>query len=166
MGHFSTVIIALVAAPFAQTQTAPGPPIAPQIEHREVRHGTAVIDNYFWLREKSNPEVIRYLEAENTYTNAMTKDMQPFATSLYQEMLSHIKQTDLSVPTRRGEYLFYSRTEEGKQYAIYCRRKGSMDAPEEILLDLNQLAEGRKFVGLGGFVVSDDQHLLAYTTDF
>ena len=166
MRHFSTVIIALVAAPFAQTQTAPGPPIAPQIEHRQVRHGTTVIDNYFWLREKSNPEVIRYLEAENAYTNAMTKGMQPFAASLYQEMLSHIKQTDLSVPARRGEYLFYSRTEEGKQYAIYCRRKGSMDAAEEILLDLNQLAEGRKFVGLGGFVVSDDQHLLAYTTDF
>ena len=81
-------------------------------------------------------------------------------------MLGRIKQTDLSVPTRRGEYLYYSRTEEGKQYPIQCRRKGSMEAPEEVLLDLNELGKDRKFVGLGGFAVSDDHNLLAYTIDF
>ncbi len=81
-------------------------------------------------------------------------------------MLSHIKQTDLDVPVRRGDYLYYVRTEEGKQYPIRCRRKGSMDAPEEILLDLNELATGKKFVGLGAAVVSDDQNLLAYTLDY
>ena len=136
------------------------------MEHREVRHGATVIDPYFWLREKSNPEVIKYLEAENAYTEAMTKDLKPFEEALYKEMLGRIKQTDLSVPVRRGAYLYYSRTEEGKQYPIQCRRKGSMEAPEEILLDLNELAKGHKFVGLGAFVVSDDHNLLAYTIDY
>jgi len=142
------------------------PPVAPRVEHSEVRHGATVTDNYFWLREKSNPEVTRYLEAENAYTAALTKDIQPFADDLYKEMLSHIKQTDLDVPVRRGAYLYYARTEEGKQYPIRCRRKGSMEAPEEVLLDLNQLAVGKKFVGLGAAVVSDDQNLLAYTLDY
>ncbi len=150
----------------APAQSAPPPPVAPAIEHSEVRHGSTVTDNYYWLRDKSNPEVTRYLEAENAYTQAMTKDLLPFADSLYKEMLSHVKQTDLSVPVRRGEYLYYTRTEEGKQYPIHCRRKGGMEAPEEVLLDLNELAKGRKFVGLGSFTVSDDQHLLAYTLDY
>lgn len=150
----------------AQTETALEPPVAPAIEHRENRHGTTVVDNYYWLREKTNPEVIKYLEAENKYTEAMTKDLQSFADSLYKEMLSHIKQTDLSVPVRRGEYFYYTRTEEGKQYPIHCRRKGSMDAPEEVLLDLNELGKGRKFIGLEAFSLSDNQNLLAYTLDY
>ncbi len=150
----------------AQNSDSSVPPVAPRIAHQEVRHGETVTDNYFWLRQKSNPEVVQYLEAENKYTAEMTKGLQPFAASLYTEMLSHIKQTDLSVPVRRGDYLYYSRTQEGKQYPINCRRKGSMDAPEEVILDLNELAKGRKFIGLGSFVVSDDQNLLAYTLDF
>jgi oligopeptidase B len=147
-------------------QTTLVPPVAPQVPHQETRHGATVTDNYFWLREKSNPEVTKYLEAENAYTTAMTKDIQPFADNLYKEMLSHIKQTDLDVPVRRGDYLYYVRTEEGKQYPIRCRRKGSMEAPEEVLLDLNQLSIGHKFVGLGSSVLSDDQNLLAYTLDY
>jgi oligopeptidase B len=142
------------------------PPVAPMIERREKRHGITVVDNYFWLRDKSNPKVIKYLEAENTYTEAMTKGMKPFEDALYSEMLSHIKQTDLTVPVRRGDYFYYSRTEEGKQYAVQCRKKGSLNATEEVLLDLNELAKGKKFVGLGAFVVSDDQNLLAYTLDY
>ncbi len=149
-----------------ETETQVSPPIAPAIEHDEVHHGCLVKDDYYWLREKSNPEVVRYLEAENAYTEKTTQHLQPFVDSLYEEMLSHIKQTDLSVPVRRGEYLYYTRTEEGKQYAINCRRKSSMETPEEILLDLNELAKGRKFVGLGAFAVSDDQNLLAYTLDY
>ncbi len=141
------------------------PPVANRVDHREQRHGATVVDPYFWVRDKSNPEVIRYIEAENAYTAAMTRDIQPFADSLYKEMLGHIKQTDLSVPYRRGAYFYYSRNEEGKQYAIQCRRKGSMDAPEEILLDLNQLAAGKTFLSVGSMVVSDDDQLLAYTTD-
>jgi oligopeptidase B len=145
---------------------APTPPVAKRVEHTEVRHGATVTDNYFWLREKSNPDVISYLNAENAYTAAMTADLKPFQDALYTEMLGRIKQTDLTVPYRQGDYLYYARTEEGKQYQIQCRKKGSMDAPEEVLLDLNQMAEGHKFVSLGGFAVSDDQNLLAYTTDY
>src|ERR1035438_9814018 len=144
----------------------PTPPAAPTVDRREVRHGATVIDNYYWLREKSNPKIVEYLEAENAYTKAMTADLAPFQDALYKEMLGHVKQTDLSVPVRRSDYLYYSRTEEGKQYPIQCRRKGNMEAPEEILLDLNALGKDRKFVGLGNFVVSDDQNLLAYTIDY
>jgi oligopeptidase B len=141
------------------------PPVAKRIEHRELRHGATVIDNYHWLRDKSNPEVIKYLESENAYTKEITKDLEPFAESLYNEMLGRIKQTDLSVPVRRSDYLYYSRTEEGKQYPIHCRRRQSMDAHEEVLLDLNELAKDLKFFSLGVFEVSDDGNLLAYTTD-
>src|SRR5215469_6152511 len=144
----------------------PQPPVAPIVEHKETRHGAVVVDNYYWLREKSNPKVTKYLEEENAYTEAMTKPLRPFEDALYNEILSHIKQTDLSVPVQRSDYYYYSRTEEGKQYPIECRKKGSLDANEEVLLDLNVLGQGKKFVGLGAFVVSDDQNLLAYTIDY
>ena len=139
------LISGLVSAVRLMAQ-APKPPLAPVHQRRETRHGATVVDNYYWLREKSNPETIRYLEAENAYTEAMTAALKPFEDALYNEMLARIKQTDLSVPARRGEYLYYSRTEEGRQYPIQCRRKGAMTAPEEVLLDLNELATGRKFV--------------------
>src|SRR5215472_17533390 len=158
LGWFTTMILIC--------QTSPAPPVAPRAEHREVRHGATVNDDYFWLREKSNPKVVQYLDAENAYTEAMTKNLKPFSDALYKEMLGRIKQTDLGVPTPRRGYLYYSRTEEGKQYPIQCRRKGTMEAPEEILLDINQLEKEHKFVGLGAFTVSDDQNLLAYTIDF
>lgn len=150
---------------------APTPPLADQIEHFSVWHGEKVNDPFFWLRDKSNPKVIKHLEAENAYTAAMTKDIQPFADALYREMLGHIKQTDLSVPTRRGPYFYYSRLQEGKQYPIQCRKKAAADgsfddnAAEEVLLDGNELAKGLKFLSVGAFVVSDDANLLAYTTD-
>jgi oligopeptidase B len=153
-------------ANFLAAGQTPQPPVAPVVEHRETRFGTTMVDNYFWLREKSNPEVIKYLEAENAYTAAMTQGMKPFAEALYQEMLSHVKQTDLSVPVRRGDYFYYSRTEEGKQYPIYCRKQGSLEGTEEVLLDLNEMGKGKKFVSLGDFEVSNDQNLLAYTIDY
>jgi oligopeptidase B len=141
------------------------PPVANRVDHREERHGATVIDNYFWLRDKNNPAVIEYLKAENAYTDALTKSLKPFEESLYQEMLGRIKQTDLSVPSRHDGYFYYSRTEEGKQYPIQCRRKGSMDAPEEVLIDGNELAKGHTYFGLGAFEVSDNSNLMAYTTD-
>jgi oligopeptidase B len=147
-------------------ETAPVPPVAEKIDHREVRHDATIVDNYHWLREKSNPEVLKYLEAENAYTEAMTKGLKPFEEALYKEMLGHIKQTDLSVPVYRGGFYYYSRTEEGKQYPIQCRKKGSLDAAEEVILDLNELGKDKKFASLGVLVVSDDQNLLAYTTDY
>ncbi len=128
-------------------------------------HGYTLTDDYFWLRDKTNPEVLKYLEAENTYTEQVMQPTKALQETLYSEMLGRIKQTDLSVPSRLGDYLYYSRTEEGKQYPIMCRRKGSMDAPEELLLDLNALAEGHSYLGVGAYVVSDDGHWLAYSLD-
>jgi oligopeptidase B len=149
----------------AQNSGSPAPPVAPRVDHRETRQGAVVVDPYYWLREKSSPKVTEYLEKENAYTAEMTKGLAPFSDALYAEMLGRIQQTDLSVPVRRGGYLYYSRTEEGKQYPIQCRRKGGMEAAEEVLVDLNELGKGRKFIGLGGMVVSDDQNLMAYTLD-
>ncbi|MGD0580473.1 MAG: oligopeptidase B, partial [Bryobacteraceae bacterium] len=114
--------LVLTAGLLVQAQTAPVPPVAKRVEHKEVRQGETVVDNYFWLREKTNPEVIQYLEAENAYTAAMTQGLKPFEDALYKEMLGRIKQTDLSVPVHRGNYLYYSRDEEGKQYPIQCRK--------------------------------------------
>jgi oligopeptidase B len=165
----STVELMLAMGLFAvfslTAQNTPKPPVAKKAGHKEARQGTTVTDDYFWLREKANPEVLNYLNAENAYTEEMTKGLKPFEDALYKEMLGRIKQTDLSVPVRRGDYFYYSRTEEGKQYQIQCRRKGA-DGPEEVLLDLNELAKGHPFVGLGSFVLSDDQNLLAYTLDY
>ena len=149
----------------AIAETLPDPPVAKRIDHREVRHGETVIDEYHWLRDKNNPDVIQYLEAENAYTAAVTHNLKVFEDSLYKEMLGRIKQTDLSVPEQQGGYFYYSRTEEGKQYPVRCRRKGGMEAAEEVILDQNELAAGLKFLSLGAFEVSDDGNLLAYTTD-
>jgi oligopeptidase B len=131
-------------------------------------HGYTLTDDYFWLRDKSNPDVLKHLEAENAYTEQAMQPTKALQETLYAEMLGRIKQTDLSVPSRIGDYFYYSRTEEGKQYAYMCRRKGSMgsmEGPEELLLDLNALAEGHAFLGVGAYVVSDDGHWLAYSLD-
>src|SRR4030095_8055818 len=118
-------------------------------------------DDYFWLREKDNPDVTKHLEAENAYTEEVMKPTKALQETLYKEMLGRIKQTDLSVPTRIGDYFYSSRTEEGKQYPYRCRRKGGMTGPEELLLDLNALAEGHSYLGLGAFAASDDRNWLA-----
>lgn len=128
-------------------------------------NGDRLVDNYFWLREKTNPAVIAHLEAENAYTDAVMKPTVALQDKLYTEILSHIKQTDTNVPYRWGNYFYYTRTVEGKQYPIYCRKQGSLDASEVILLDLNELAKGQKFMSVGSFAPSDDGTLLAYSTD-
>jgi oligopeptidase B len=128
-------------------------------------NGDRLVDNYFWLREKTNPAVIAHLEAENAYTAAVMKPTEPLQDKLYTEILSHIKQTDTNVPYRWGNFFYYTRTIEGKQYPIYCRKHGSLDASEEVLLDLNELAKGQKFMAVGSFAPSDDGMLLAYSTD-
>src|SRR5215510_11268347 len=159
-------LLLTLLSPFAQAQDGSRqPPVAKKVPHVTQNHGYTMKDDYFWLREKQNPEVTKYLEAENAYTEDVMKPTKEFQETLYKEMLGHIKQTDLSVPSRIGDYYYYSRTEEGKQYPYQCRKKGSMEAPEEVLLDLNKLAEGHSFLGLGGFRVSDDGNLLAYSTD-
>jgi oligopeptidase B len=141
------------------------PPVARREPVEHELHGDRRVDHYAWLRHKENPEVIAYLEAENAYTDAFLKPTEPFQEKLYQEMLGRILQTDLSVPYKLRGYLYFSRTEEGKQYALHCRRRDAEGAPEELLLDLNLLAEGHSFLGLDSFQVSEDNHLLAYSTD-
>jgi oligopeptidase B len=128
-------------------------------------HGRALIDDYGWLRDKDDPRVRAYLEAENAYTRAVMQSTEAFQESLYREMLARIKETDMGVPYRYGDYDYYSRTQAGKDYPIYCRRRRVPDAPEEIILEMNTLAEGHEFFSLGAFAVSPDANLLAYSTD-
>src|SRR6185503_8131204 len=118
-----------------------------------------------WLREKANPAVMAHLQAEDAYTQTVMKPTEALQEKLYKEMLSHIKQTDTNVPYQQGNHFYYTRTEEGKQYPIFCRKKGSLEAPEEIVLDQNELAKGQKFMSVGLFLPSDDGNLLAYSTD-
>ncbi len=141
------------------------PPVAKTDSKVDTVHGEVRLDNYFWLREKSNPEVIEYLEAENRYTEAVMQHTADFQEQLYQELLARIKETDLSVPEKMGDYYYYTRTEEGKQYPIYCRKKGSLEAEEEILLDQNALAKGHEYLEIGVYKISPNHQLLAYSTD-
>jgi oligopeptidase B len=128
-------------------------------------HGETLVDEYFWLREKTNPDVMAHLKAEDNYAESVMKPTKALQEKLYNEMVNHIKETDEQVPYRRGDYFYYTRTEKGKQYSIYCRKKGSTTAAEEIVLDVNELAKGQKYMGIGAFVPSDDGNLLAYSTD-
>src|SRR5437879_377650 len=121
------------------TESVRRPPIARREPVEHVLHGDRRVDHYAWLRQKENPEVIAYLKAENAYTDAVLKPTEPFQEKLYQEMLGRILQTDLSVPYKLRGFHYYTRTEEGKQYAIHCRRRDAEGAAEELLLDLDQL---------------------------
>ncbi len=140
-------------------------PVAAKIPKDITVHGDSRTDNYFWLRDKQNPKVMEYLKAEDAYSDAVMKPLAGLQDTLFKEMVGHIKETDETAPYRRGDYFYYTRTEQGKQYPILCRRKGALTAPEEIALDVNQLAVGQKFMALGAFEPSDDGNLLAYTTD-
>jgi oligopeptidase B len=141
------------------------PPLARREPVEHLLHGDRRMDHYAWLREKQNPDVIAYLNEENAYTDAVMRGTEGFQESLYREMLGRILQTDLSVPYRLRGYLYFTRTEEGKQYPIHRRRRDVEGAPEELLLELNVLAEGHSFLGLGSFAVSDDNQFLAYSID-
>jgi oligopeptidase B len=148
-----------------QTQL-PTSPIARK-QHTETRlHGVVLTDDYAWLRDKQNPEVTTYLEAENAHAEAWMAPLAGLREDLYREMLSHVKQTDVSVPYRDGAWWYLTRTEEGRQYAIHCRKAAPQDdAPEQVILDGNQLAEGHAFFAIGATDITDDGRWLAYTTD-
>lgn len=178
----STLMLALCSSLHAQTPsttlsamstpaTPATPPIAAKVTWSEVRHGETVTDDYRWLHKKENPEVIAYLNAENDYTKTLTNEVQPLADKLFAETKGRMKETDLSVPVRRGAYYYYSRTEAGKQYGISCRRRADANmnydekAAEEILLDQNELAKGEKFFMVAITSVSPDDRYLAYATD-
>src|SRR6476660_4493056 len=152
-----------ISAP-AEAQSVSAP-VARQIPVETVLHNDRRVDDYAWLRHKENPEVLAYLNAENAYTDAVLRGTEPFQERLYQEMLGRIQQTDLSVPYRLRGFLYFTRTEEGKQYALHCRRADAESAPEQLLLDLNALAQGHCFLGLGLSTVSDDNNLLAFSLD-
>jgi oligopeptidase B len=168
----SVLFLVLMTTPLVNSQAPPEafspdprPPVARKVPKVDEIHGDRRVDDYFWLRDKANPDVAAYLEAENAYTDAVLSPTMALRESLYKEMLGRIKETDMKVPFRKGTFFYYSRTEQGKQYAIYCRKPGSLEAPEQVTLDLNALAEGQKFMSLGAYAVSDDASLLAYSTD-
>ena len=166
----AALLLMTLLSPPASAQ-APAAPVAPRRDHVQAWHGESVNDPWFWLREKENPEVRGYLEAENAYTEAMTKPTAAFSTSLYDEMLARVKQTDLGVPQRRGAYCYHRRTVEGLQYPIFARRPVEKDrscgetAKEQVVLDLNELGKGKPFIALDAFAVSDDGRSLLYSTD-
>jgi oligopeptidase B len=140
-------------------------PYAPKRPHEITQHGITRIDNYYWMRNREDPEVMKYLHAENDYLEEMMAHTKPLQTKLFEEMKARIKEDDMTVPEKQGNYFYYSRTAAGKQYPIYCRKKGSLDAPEEIILDQNVLAEGQSFSRIGAFAISPDDTKLAYSID-
>jgi oligopeptidase B len=156
-------VVALLVAACAEEQSA-----APAPEKKPVQlelHGDVRVDNYYWLRERENPEVIAYLDGENAYTEQMMAPMLGMQKILVDEIRSRIKEEDESAPYRRGDYFYYHRYAEGSEYPIYARKKDSLDADEEILLDVNQLAEGADYYALRGFDVSPDDRIAAYAVD-
>ncbi|MDI9864780.1 S9 family peptidase [Flectobacillus sp. DC10W] len=142
--------------------TAPKAPIKP---YPMTIHEDTRVDNYYWLNDRENPEVIAYLEAENAYTEMVMSPTKAFQEELFEEMKGRIKEQDESVPYRDGEYYYYSRYIEGGEYPLYCRKKHSMDAEEEILLDGNALAKGHDYFSIGGYDISDNEQILAYSID-
>jgi oligopeptidase B len=147
------------------TEALTNPPVAKKVPSERTFFGKTLEDNYGWLRDKENPEVIAYLEAENAYTDAWMKPTAELQKTLYGEMLSHIKETDESVPYRHRDHFYYTRTVEGHEYPIYCRKFQSLDAPEQVILDVNELAKDEPYMAIGALTISDDANLLAYSFD-
>src|SRR4249920_1029934 len=144
---------------------ADAPPVAPKQPHKLEIHGDTLVDEYYWLKNKGTPEVESYLKAERAYSEAFMQPTAALQAKLYDEMLSRIQQTDADVPARERGFYYYSRTEEGKQYPIHARRKGSPDAPEQVILDVNALGAGKEFISVAAMEVSPDGNFLAYTSD-
>jgi len=169
------LLAAIFAFTAADNSSLPKPPVAKVVPHVTEVNGRKMVDNYFWLRDKPNPEVRAYLEAENGYTDAVMKPTLGFQDKLYSEMLSRVKETDVEVPYREGDYFYYVREEAGKQYGIRCRQRVSDGMPdtragapaphEEVVLDVNELAKGQVFMNVAAYAVSPDGNLLAYSFD-
>src|SRR5262245_3769259 len=141
------------------------PPRASAVPRVHTLPGQSRTDEYFWLRTREDPDVLAHLEAENRYTERVMRHTEELQERLYQELRGRIKESDLSVPTREDGWLYFTRTETGAQYPIFCRRRDEANAPEEILLDMNQLAAGHAYFRMGAFEVSPDHRLLAYSAD-
>ena len=163
---FTTFLSALVAVGLAcGSKEQPTPPVAKISPKVDTFHSEIRTDDYFWLRDREDPDVIAYLEAENQYAEEVMAHTNEFQKELYDEILSRIKETDEDVPTKIDDYYYYTRTEEGKQYRIYCRKKGSLDAEEEIYLDQNVLAENYDYFDIATMNGRPDHNLLAYSMD-
>ena len=139
--------------------------MAKKIPTKLEKHGHLRVDDYYWLRDRNDPEVLAYLEAENEYSDRIMAHTKPLEEKLFEEIKARIKQTDMSVPYKRDGYFYYTRYEQGKEYPIFARKKGSLDQPEEIMLDANVLAQGHDFFSIGGWALSADQNLMAYAVD-
>ncbi len=148
------------------TQNLPPPPVAKAVPHTYQHLDWTLTDDYAWLEDKADPEVIAYLEAENAYARSALQHTEPLQERLYQEMRGRIPEEDRSAPERRGEYFYYHRMGAGQQYRVFCRKRGSLDAPEQVLLDENALAEGKSYCRVHLFDPSPDHCLLAYSVDF
>jgi len=162
--HLSWMCLLLLVS-LGISQEAAQPPVAKIKPKQTVIHGETLVDNYFYFREKENPEVIDYLNKENAYTQAMMQPTKKLQEKLYQEFLSHTRQTDLSVPTLSNGYWYYTRTIEGQQYPLHCRKRGVVEAKEEVMLDVNELAKPHKFYTIESEAVSYDNRYLAFTVD-
>jgi oligopeptidase B len=173
--HRRAIFVVLIASlavfwqigcrPAQKAEPGPKPPVAEKITKELTIHGQTRIDEYFWLRERENPKVLDYLKAENEYKKAVMKYTEPLQDTLYKEIVGRIKQTDLSVPYKDNGYFYYTRYEEGKDYPLYCRKKGKLEAAEEVMLNGPLMAEGHGFFAIGGWSVSPDNKLLAYGVD-
>lgn len=141
------------------------PPKAEKIPQELVTHGDTRIDNYFWMNQRDDQKVLDYLNAENSYTSEVMKKTEDFQQKLYDEIIGRIKQDDQSVPYKKNGYYYYTRYEEGKEYPIYCRKKGSLEAEEEVLLNVNEMAEGYAYYSVSGLNVSPDNKMLAFGVD-
>ncbi len=145
--------------------TSKNAPAAPKRPHTLTKHGVTRVDNYYWLRDRNDPETMKYLRSESDYLEEMMQHTKPLQERLYSEMRARIQETDSTVPEKRGDYFYYERFEAGKQYPIFCRKKDSLTSPEEIILDQNELAEGKPFCSISGIQTSPDGTKLAYMLD-
>jgi len=141
------------------------PPVATIIPKELTAHGHTRIDNYYWLNQRDNPEVMAYLEAENAYKDAVMAHTKDFQEKLFNEIVGRIKQTDMSVPYKDQGYYHYTRFEEGGEYPIYCRKEGSLDAEEEVILNVDEMAKGHDYYSVAGYSTSSDNNLIAYGVD-
>jgi oligopeptidase B len=141
------------------------PPSAEKVKKELIEHGNIRTDNYFWINQIDNPRVLEYLVAENNYADEMLRHTEAVQEKLYNEIIGRIKQDDVSVPYKDNGYYYYTRYEDGKEYPVYCRKKGTIDAPEEILINVNEMAKGHKFFNVTGLSVSMDNKFLSYGVD-
>ncbi|MCK5127008.1 MAG: S9 family peptidase [candidate division Zixibacteria bacterium] len=159
------LILGIIAGLIGCAESGPKPPIAKKVKHIEEWHGQEYSDDYFWLRDKENPEVISYLEAENTYTDSIMSHTKPFQDKLFTELRGRIVEDDIDAPVKIDSFYYYSRTEKEKQYRIYCRKLHAITSEEQIILDVNELAEGKDYYDLGNYIISPNHKLMAYTVD-